>query len=144
MAVTQQVYFDAIGRAGLVFSDGVLENIGLEKAGCKPYWERLFEQFKQIECAEFFLEIEDYETELQKCSYHAFRSNTFSRTKDFFSTLIGKQKINISRYSQMIISNSTKFITTDKFMFSADTQTWETGDYIITLDDIDNDIDTLF
>lgn len=60
MAVTQQTYFDAIGRAGLVFADGILANINLEKSGCKPCWDDALLQMRKIEGAEFFYRNEDY------------------------------------------------------------------------------------
>lgn len=60
MAITQGEYFDAIGRAGLVWSDNVLANINKEKSGCQPCWDNLFCEFKQIECAEYFFRLGDY------------------------------------------------------------------------------------
>lgn len=60
MSVTQQQYFDAIGRAGLVWSDAVLANINLEKTGCSPKWNTLLCQMQQIESAEYFLSQADY------------------------------------------------------------------------------------
>lgn len=60
MAVDQQTYFNAIGRAGLVFSDAVLANINSEKAGCVPCWDSALSQCNQIECAEFFYRNGDY------------------------------------------------------------------------------------
>lgn len=72
MAVTQEQYFDAIGRAGLVFSDGVLENITLEKAGCTPCWNDLFCQLKQIECAEYFYRLGDYAVSDDSATFYRY------------------------------------------------------------------------
>lgn len=60
MAVTREEYFDAIGRAGLVWSDKVLVNISKEKQGCFPSWVAVFCELKKIEIAEYFYRLEDY------------------------------------------------------------------------------------
>lgn len=72
MAVTQNEYFDAIGRAGLVWSDGVLANINKEKAGCQPCWEDLVCRFKQIECAEYFFRLGDYAVSDDSITFYQF------------------------------------------------------------------------
>lgn len=60
--MTQQDYFDAIGRAGLVWSDKVLANINKEKQGCFPSWVSIFCELKKIEVAEYFFRRGDYAT----------------------------------------------------------------------------------
>jgi hypothetical protein len=75
MAVTQGDYFDAIGRAGLVFSDGVLENITEERLGCTPCWDEAFSQFKQIEGAEFFYRNGDYAVSDDSALFYSYMLN---------------------------------------------------------------------
>jgi len=106
------------------------------QCGLKTYWKDFIIQ-----------EIQNYDIHLQKASYHAYRLNTFVKNERIgaCSTLVGKQKIYESRNSKVEFPKKPKFLTTDRIMFSADSQLWETGDYIILLDDIaDEEIDTSF
>ena len=75
MAVTQGEYFNAIGRAGLVFSDGVLENINAEKAGCTPCWDNALSQMKKIEGAEFFYRNGDYAVSDDSAIFYSYMLN---------------------------------------------------------------------
>lgn len=63
MGISQQMYFEAIGRAGLVYSDGVNDAIDNETAGCTPDWEYLLCELKNIECAQFFFNNADYSSD---------------------------------------------------------------------------------
>lgn len=72
MAVTQEEYFDAIGRAGLAWSDKVLVNIGKEKQGCFPSWVAIFCELKKIEIAEYFYRLEDYAESSDSALFYSY------------------------------------------------------------------------